>query len=76
MSKDKLEKIVNSINEKLALHGGGVELVAWDEEKKILKLRLQGACSHCPMAQMTSENFIKKELLKEVPELKEIEVVG
>ncbi|MDD5626886.1 MAG: NifU family protein [Patescibacteria group bacterium] len=76
MNQDKLKEIINSINERLALHGGSVDLVDFDGKKKIVKLRLQGACGHCPMAQLTSENFIKKELLAKMPDLKEIMMVG
>lgn len=76
MKQDKLKEIINSINEKLTLHGGSVDLVDFDDKKKIVKLKLQGACGHCPMAQLTSENFIKKEFLAKMPDLKEIMMVG
>ena len=75
MNQDKLKEIINSINGKLTLHGGSVDLVDFDEKKKTVKLKLQGACGHCPMAQLTSEGFIKKEFLAEIKDLKEIEVV-
>lgn len=76
MLKDNLNKTIESLNEKLDFHGGGVELVDFDEKEMVIKLRLKGACSHCPMAQMTTENFIKKELLANLPGLKEITMVG
>lgn len=76
MPKNNLQKILQSINEKLALHGGGVSLVELNEQKKTISLKLQGACSGCPMAQITTENFIKKELMARMPELKEIKIVN
>lgn len=75
MTLDQLKKVINKINERLALHGGGIELVNFDERDKIVKIRLQGACGHCPMAKLTSENFIKRELKRELPDLKEIEII-
>jgi len=75
VSKNNLERILESINEKLALHGGGVSLAEFNGGKKTVKLKFQGACSDCPMAQMTSENFVKKELKEKMPELKNIEII-
>lgn len=75
MSQDRVKKILNKINERLAFHGGGVDLVNFDPQEKVIIVKLQGACSHCPMAQLTSENFIKKELKRELPDLKEIKMV-
>ncbi len=72
MSKEKLNKAIGEINKRLALHGGGVELTNFDQEKKTVVLKLQGACQGCPMAQLTTESFIKKELKKQLPEIKEI----
>jgi len=76
MSKDKLNKTLEKIGQGLALHGGGVELQAFDQEKKSVTLKLQGACQGCPMAQLTTENFIKKELKEQLPEIKEIKITG
>jgi len=75
MPNDNLQKTLQSINEKLSFHGGGVSLTEFDADKKNVKLKFQGACQGCPMAKMTSENFVKKELKAKMPELKSIEII-
>jgi len=75
MLEEKLNKVIKEINKRLALHGGGVELVSFNDKKKLVRLKLQGACQGCPMAQLTTESFIKKELKKQMPEIKEIKTI-
>lgn len=74
MSKAKISEILQAINAKLALHGGSVALVDFDQDAQKLTLKLQGACQGCPMAQLTTENFIKQEIIKKYPNLKEIKM--
>jgi Fe-S cluster biogenesis protein NfuA len=53
------------------MDGGDVELVEVGEDG-LVKVRLTGACGHCPMSQMTLKMGIERFLKKEVPEVKEV----
>jgi Fe-S cluster biogenesis protein NfuA len=70
----KVRKAINKIRPMLQADGGDVELVNIDE-KGIVKVRLQGACSGCPMSQMTLKNGIERVIKREVPEVKAVESV-
>ena len=71
--KERLDEVLKEIGELLAYHGGGVELIEFDEPNLRVKLRLTGACGGCPLSRMTFEGIVKQVLLQRIPELKEIE---
>ena len=73
--KKEVEKILEKIRPGLQMDGGDVELVDVDEEKGIVKVRLQGSCSHCPMSQMTLKMGIEAEIKKQVKGVKEVVAV-
>jgi Fe-S cluster biogenesis protein NfuA len=56
------------------MDGGDVELVEVGEDG-LVKVRLTGACGHCPMSQMTLKMGIERQLRKDVPEIKSVESV-
>jgi len=72
--KDKIEAALNKIRPSLQADGGNVELVDVTQDG-IVKVKLTGACSGCPMSQMTLKMGIEKVLKKEVPEVKEVVAV-
>ena len=57
----------------LQADGGDVELV--DMENGVVKVRLKGACSGCPMSRMTLKNGIEKLLKEEIAEVVSVESV-
>ncbi|MBU3949154.1 MAG: NifU family protein [Proteobacteria bacterium] len=63
--KELVEAAINKIRPMLQKDGGDVEIV--DVSEGIVKVRLKGACSGCPMSQMTLKNGIEKLLKQEVP---------
>ncbi len=69
--KEKVEAALLKIRPSLQMDGGDVELVDVLPEGKV-KVRLTGACSGCPMSQMTLKNGIERVLKEEVPEVKEV----
>ena len=71
--KEKIEKALNDIRPALQADGGDVELV--EVENNIVKVRLKGACSGCPMSQMTIKQGIERYLKKAVPEIAGVEPV-
>ena len=70
---EKIEKALNEIRPALQADGGDVELVA--VENNVVKVRLKGACSGCPMSQMTIKQGIERYLKKAVPEIAGVEPV-
>ncbi len=70
--KEKIEKALDKIRPTMEADGGGIELIDVDEENGIVKVRLQGACAGCPMAQVTLQEGVAKEIIKAVPEIKDV----
>jgi Fe-S cluster biogenesis protein NfuA len=69
--KENVKNILDAIRPNLQAHGGDVELVETDDDNNV-KLRLQGACSGCPGAQMTLKMGIERLLKEQLPEVKEV----
>jgi len=72
--KDKIQKIKdileNEIQAAVAMDGGYVEFVSYEDQK--VYLSLQGACSGCPSASYTLKDGIEARLKQSVPEIKEV----
>ena len=69
--EEKVKNIIDTIRPNLQAHGGDVELVATEDDNTV-KVRLQGACSGCPGAQMTLKMGIERLLKENIPEVKEV----
>ena len=72
--KERIQAAIEKIRPMLKADGGDVELVDVSEDG-IVQVRLQGACSGCPMSQMTLKNGIERVIKQEVPEVKSVESV-
>jgi len=72
--KERVEAAINKIRPMLQADGGNVELVGVSPDG-VVQVRLKGACSGCPMSQMTLKNGIERIIKKEVPEVKTVEAV-
>lgn len=64
------EKIRPTIQE----DGGDLEFVSYDD--KIVKVRLQGACTSCPSSVITLKNGIKNMLQFYIPEIEDVEQIS
>ncbi len=73
--KEKVEASLAKVRPSLVADGGNVELVEVTEEG-VVKVRLQGACRGCPMAQLTLAMGIGRVLREEVPEVSDVEAVN
>lgn len=72
--KQKIQKVIDKVRPLLQQDGGDVEFV--DFVDGVVKVRLIGACSGCPMSQITLKEGIEKLLKKEIPEIKLVENIG
>lgn len=74
MLKEKVEGVLGKVRPMLQRDGGDVELVDVQDDG-IVKVRLTGACSGCPMSTMTLKNAIEETIKNEIPEIKAVEQV-
>ena len=72
--EEKVKAAIEKIRPMLKADGGDVELIGVSEDG-IVQVRLQGACSGCPMSQMTLKNGIERIIKQEVPDVKAVESV-
>ncbi len=72
--REKIEKAIAKVRPFLQRDGGDIELV--DVVDGTVKVRLKGACSGCPMSQMTLKQGVEKTLKEEVPEITKVEAVN
>jgi len=68
MLEDKVKAALNNVRPSLQADGGDVEFVSIAEDGTV-SVRLTGACSGCPHAQVTLKMGIENYLMKEVPEV-------
>lgn len=71
---EKVKAVIDEIRPYLKADGGDVELLEVSDDG-VVKLRLLGACGHCPMSIMTLKMGIEKRLKERVPEVKEVVAV-
>ncbi|MFA4016325.1 MAG: hypothetical protein RUDDFDWM_001428 [Candidatus Fervidibacterota bacterium] len=72
------ERVSNALNEVrriLHMEGGDVELVGIDETNGVVQVRLKGACSVCPFAQLTLQMLIESHVKERVPEVRRVVTV-
>lgn len=68
--KEKVEKALESIRPSLKADGGDIKLIG--VEDGVVRVKLTGACSGCPMSAMTMKFGVEKALKEIVPEVKEV----
>jgi len=68
---EEVKEVLELIRPALQADGGDVELVEVGEDG-VVKVRLVGACGHCPMSTMTLKMGIERTLKDKVPGVKEV----
>ena len=71
--QERVEKALESIRPVLQADGGDLELVAIEEN--VVKLKLKGACTSCPLAAVTLKHGVEMRLKEIVPEVDRVEAV-
>ena len=72
---EKVQEALETIRPYLMADGGDVELVNVSDEG-IVEVRLTGACSDCPMSQMTLRAGVERALIREIPGIRRVEAVN
>ncbi|MFZ3209047.1 MAG: NifU family protein [Geobacteraceae bacterium] len=68
---EEVQKALELIRPALQADGGNVELVEVTADG-VVKVKLLGACGHCPMSTMTLKMGIERTLKEKVPGVKEV----
>lgn len=68
----RIKEVIEKLRPYLQNDGGDVEFKRYEDG--IVYVKLVGACSNCPMAQMTLQDGIENALTSEIPEV--IKVIG
>ena len=68
---EEVQKALDTIRPNLQADGGDVQLIEVTEEG-IVKVKLTGACGHCPMSTMTLKMGIERTLKAQVPGVVEV----
>jgi len=68
---NEVKEVLETIRPALQADGGDVELIEVTDDG-IVKVKLVGACGHCPMSTMTLKMGIEKTLMEKVPGVKEV----
>ena len=66
----KVREALEQVRPMLQADGGDVEFVGI--EGKVVKVKLQGHCAGCPMAQMTLQQGIETRVKEAVPEVEAV----
>ena len=74
MLREKIEEALNRVRPSLQADGGDIELIDVNDNG-VVKVKLTGACSGCPMSTMTLKMGVEKILKQHVPEIEKVESI-
>jgi Fe-S cluster biogenesis protein NfuA len=71
--EERIKKALEQVKPQLQADGGDIEYIGFDEG--LVKVKLKGACSGCPMSAMTLQWGVENFLKKQIPEVKKVEAI-
>ncbi len=71
----RIDRALDKIRPYLQADGGDIALIDVTDDM-VVKVKLEGACFGCPFSQQTLKSGVEQALLKEIPELKEVQPVN
>ncbi len=66
--------LIDKLRPFLISDGGNLEFVRYDDH--VVYVKLLGACSHCPMMDVTLKDGIEQLIVNEIPEVYEVRNVA
>ncbi len=72
---DRIEEVLASIRPAIRADGGDIELVDFDVDSGVVRIRMVGACYACPMSSLTLKAGIEQRLRMLIPEVRSVESV-
>ena len=73
--RENVLKALDTMRPFLQSDNGDIELIEITEDA-IVKVKLTGACSVCPMSQMTLRAGVERALMRQVPGIRRVEAVN
>lgn len=73
--EQKIKAALEKVRPHLRMDGGDVEFIDFNQKTGELKVRMQGACSHCSMSHVTLDEGIGRLVMEEIPEVKKVTAV-
>lgn len=70
----KILSLIDKMRPFLVSDGGNLEFVKYEDN--IVYVKLLGACSECPMMNITLKDGIEQLIINEIPEVKEVRNVA
>lgn len=67
----KINTLLDKIRPYIEMHGGDVQLLRVEDDTAVLKVH--GACVDCSLASVTYNKTVGPLIMKEVPEIKNVE---
>jgi Fe-S cluster biogenesis protein NfuA len=74
-TKEDILRAIEIIRPYLQADNGDIEFIDYSEEG-ILRIKFTGACSICPLSQMTLRAGIERTLLRQLPGIRRVEAVS
>jgi Fe-S cluster biogenesis protein NfuA len=71
--EERVKKALEKVRPQLQADGGDIEYVGFDDG--IVKVKMKGACTGCPMSTMTLQWGVENFLKKQISEVKRVEAV-
>ena len=62
----------NKVRPSVAMDGGDIEFVLYNEETGVLSLKMKGSCSGCPSSTATLKGGIERMMQHYIPEITEV----
>lgn len=74
-ARDRIEEVLAALRPAIRADGGDIELVEFDAESGVVRIRMVGACYACPMSSLTLKAGIEQRLRMLIPEVRSVESV-
>ncbi len=75
LMRENVLKALDTMRPFLQSDNGDIELIEITDDA-IVKVKLTGACSLCPMSQMTLRAGVERALMRQVPGIRRVEAVN
>lgn len=70
--RTNVEKALEEIRPFLQSDGGNISLISIEEEGKLVKVKLEGACTNCSVNQMTLKSGVEMTIKKYAPQIEQV----
>ena len=70
--EEQIEAVLEQVRPLLRMHKGGIELVDYDDQTQVVRVKFQGMCVGCPLSEMTLKGGIEAAIKDALPVIKEV----